>query len=610
MSGLLGYFGQRRALPILIQGLKHMRDYNYDSSGLLLKSENNFFIKKRVGSWLDLEKEVMNHEGNEQCGAVHLRWATHGSVKTDNTHPILSHDGQVAVLHKGVVSNHEELKRQLMAEGISFKTDTDTEVISNLIAKHYEGDLQTAVRHALVEVDGIYAIIVFYQDGRREMIAANNGAGLILGLGKDEYWLSLNKKTIYPFTDKVVYINDSEMVKINEGGYVSSIVDGGSINVLTKNVETIEHNDSDMDQYFEQIENEIFSQPEMVNKIMAGRIDERKMTAHFGGLEDSIEFLRHVTRLIFVGSGSSFYSAMIARELIEDYLAVAVSVYSGLEMRSKRFVLSHEKTAFFAISQSGQTPDTVAAMREAQQLGMYVYGITNTVGSPVARETKSGIFLHSGPTLGMPSMRSFMSQLVVLVLLTLYIGRMKGLSPASGRQIINSLDDLHDNLKNILSRSLQIKNMVKKYYDCNKYWIVGVKYGYPLALETALILGKLGKVMAEGVNMAELEYGIIDQIKESHTVVFLMTSDSIADGSINLIRRIKKTGAKVMVFAEEKDIRLDDMIDELVYLPSVKDIVMPVVTLMSLQLWVFYLVKEIVARNHKKVDPMMYMYDA
>lgn len=609
MSGLLGYFGRRRALPILIQGLKHMRDYNYDSSGLLLKNENDFYIKKQVGSWLDLEKEVMNHEGDEKCGAVHLRWATHGSVKNNNTHPILSHDGKVAVLHKGLISNHEEIKKQLLAEGLDFSTDTDTEAVANLIAKYYEGDLQTAVRQALVDVDGIYAIIVFYRDGRQEMIAANNGAGLILGLGKDEYWLSLSKKIIYPFTDKVVYINDSEMVKINEDGYVSSIVGGGSINVLTKNVETIEHNDSDMDQYFEQIENELFSQPEMVNQILVGRINADKMTAHFGGLEDSIDFLRHVTRLIFVGSGSSFYSAMIARELIEDYVAVAVSVYSGLEMRSKRFVLSHEKTALFAISQSGQTADTVAAMREAQQLGMHVYGITNTVGSPVARETKSGIFLHSGPTLGMPSMRSFMSQLVVLVLLTLYIGRIKGLSPASGRQIVNALANLHDNMKDVLSRSLQMQNMVKRYYDCKKYWIVGVKYGYPLALETALILGKLGKVMAEGVNMAELEYGIIDQIKESHTVVFLMTSEVIADGSINLIRRIKKSGAKVMVFAEEKDIRLHDLIDELVFLPSVKDIVMPVVTLMSLQLWVFYLVKEIVARNQRKADPMVFMND-
>jgi len=600
MSGLLGYLGNKRALPVLIQGLKLMRDYHYDSSGIILKRPPDFFVRKKTGSWEELEREIMNYDGDEMCGGVHLRWATHGEISPNNAHPIFSSDGKVAVLHKGLIANFDQLKAKLITEGVNFSTQTDTEAVSNLIAKYYQGDLSSAVRQALMEVDGIYAMIVFYGDEKKEMVVANNGAGLMMGIGRDEYWVTMDKKTIYPFTDKVVYLNDAEMVKISDEGFVSSVIGGGAINVITKNIETIRYNDSDMDEYFDQIESEIFSQPEMVKQIMAGRIDEQKVTAHFGGLGDSIETMRQVSRLIFTGSGSSFYSAMIARELIEDYVAVAVSVYSGLEMRMKRFVLSHDKTALFAISQSGQTPDTVAAMREAMQLGMQVFGITNTVGSPVARETKSGIFLHSGPTLGMPSMRSFMSQLVVLVLLTLYIGRLKGLSPASGRQIINALKRLPEDLNSILARSLSMKNMVKNYANAGKFWLVGVKYGYPLALETALILGKLGQVMAEGTNLAELEYGLIDQIKEGHVVVFLMTSDSVVEGSIELMRRIKQKGAKLIIFAEEKDLRLDGLVDELVYLPVVKDIVRPVVTLMCLQLWVYYLVKFIISYRTDK----------
>lgn len=592
MSGLFGYVGKRRALPVLMQGLKLMDTASFDSCGLLLSSNNHFYIKRIVGTISDLEKSLLDYAGQEKMGAVHLRWATHGMIEEKNTHPILDCDGKISVLHKGMIQNYLELKNQLEREGHIFRTGTDTEVIAHLVEKNYSGDLSVAVRKALLEVDGTYGLIVFHQDHDNEMVVANAGMGMIIGLTEGEHMVALDERTLFPFTDRVIYMNDGEMSDISEKGIVSSLITGGSINVINKFVEKIRKSDNGLNNYFDSIEKEIFSQPEMVSNIIAGRIDMQSATAHFGGLGKYKDFLRQVNRIVFVGSGSSYFATLLAKELLEDYTAILVNQYSGLEFRYKRFNLSNEKTAFFVISQSGATEDTVAALREARLLGVNVFGITNTVGSPVARETNAGVFLHSGPTLGMPSTRSFMAQLVSLILLSVFIGRLKGLSPNTGLEILRSLKNLPQDLKAILSQSLYIREIVKKYVEANNFLVIGEKYCQGIAKETALMLSEISEVSAEALTISELKYGMINKINSHFVAICLLPKDALYEQNLRLAHAIKSQGAKVILVTTKDNDQLEKQFDDVVLVPAGRDIISPILILMVMQLFVYYLGKE------------------
>ncbi len=591
MSGLFGYIGKRRALPVLMQGLKLMDSFTFDSCGLLLSGSNRFFVRRVVGETSKLEGSVIDYDGQEKAGAVHLRWATHGEVEEKNTHPIFDCEGKIAVLHKGMVQNYAELKNELLQEGHIFKTDTDSEVIAHLIEKNYGGDLSVAVRKALLKVDGTYGIIVFHQDHQGEMVAANAGMGMIVGLAEGEYMVALDERILFPFTDRVIYMNDGEMSSISEVGVVSSLVAGGSINVINKFVEKIQKSDSGLENYFDSIEREIFSQPEMVENILAGRIDLSSATAHFGGLGKYKDFLRQVNRIVFVGSGSSYFTTLLAKELLEDYTAILVNSYSGLEFRYKRFNLSNEKTAFFVISQSGSTEDTVAALREAKLLGVNVFGITNTVGSPVAKETDAGVFLHSGPTLGMPSTRSFMAQLVSLTLLSVFIGRLKGLSPNTGVTILRALKKLPQDLKSILAQSFYIREIVRKYMTAKHFVVVGEKYCQAIAKETALMLSEISEVFAEALTISELKYGMINKIDSEVVVLCLLPKDSLYEENLRVAQAMHNQGARVVIISEENSNELMNNFDDVITVTPSKDIVAPILLLMVMQLFVFYLGK-------------------
>lgn len=606
MSGLFAYLGKKRALPVIMQGLRLMKDFSYDSCGMILKSSEKFYTKKIIGSIYDIEKQVIDYSGEELTGAVHLRWATHGEVTEKNIHPFLSCDNKIAVLHKGIVTNYKVLRQQLISEGHVFNSDTDSEVLVHLIEKNYSGDLSAAVRKALLNIEGTYGLVVYYLDGQVEMVVANAGMDMLLGIGDKEYWVALDENILYPFTDKVVFLNDGEMAKINQDGFVGSLIAGGNINVVKKPIEKIDQSKSDFGQRFTDIEREILEQPDVVRNSLAGRIDEKKFTAHFGGLDEYKEILRTTSRIVFVGSGSSYYAALMAREFIEDYAAIAVSVYSSLEFRYKRFVLPSEKTVLFVISQSGSTEDTVAALREAKQLGITVFGITNTVGSVIARESNSGIFLHSGPTFGMP-IQSFMSQISALVLLTVHLGRLRGLSPVSGMEILNALNAVPVLLKTIIESSYLYKNIVKKYLNYKKYYIFGSKYAYPVALEGSLLLSSITGMTVSGANVAELEYGLLEQIGKDSLVLFLLPRDSLYERNIGVLKTVKSRGAKVIVITFEGEENLSSLADEVVMLPKSKDILTPLLMLMALQMWIYYLVKEkIVLAKEEKINNNIY----
>lgn len=570
---------------MLMQALKLMGEYRYDSCGLLLKKPDHFFIQRVVGTISDLDRKMLEYLGNETIGAAHMRWATHGDAVEKNVHPIFDCRGKIAVMHKGAIDNYRDLLHTLETEGHIMATDTDTEIISHLIEKYYDGNLASATRKALMHVQGTYGLIVFCQDEREEMVVANAGMEMMLGIGDKEFLVSTSKDVLYPFTDKVVYINDGEMMKITHNNFVSSLIAGGNINVVNKQVEKIKVVADNIGEYFDRLEKEISEQPEIVKNIIAGRFDEQKATIHFGGLLKYQDFLRQVTRLVFIGSGSSYYASLMARELIEDYAAIAVSVYSGLEFRYKRFVLPNEKTALFVLSQSGDTEDTVAAMREAMQLGVTVFGMTNTVGSPVAKESNSGIFLHSGPAFGVSSIRNFMSQMIALIMLAVFLGRLKGLSPASGHEIMQALKQLPEKFKNILDNSYVLKNIVKKYISATNCLVIGSRYGYPIAKEISLLLNGISNMPTEALSASELKYRQWRKINEKYVVLYMLPKDAYYESNLSMLKVICEQKAKVIVLTEQGENELNGLASDIIYLPHEKEIMMPLMMLFSLQLW-------------------------
>ncbi len=591
MSGLFGYFGKRRALPTLLQGIKLMQEHKYDSCGCIMKGSRGFYVKKRLGSVRELEKELIGYSGEESVGVVHLRWATHGSVEEKNIHPFFDCNGKIAIMHKGIVENHKDIRKNLIDEGHVFKSNTDSEVIVHLIEKYYEGDLHQALRKTLMVIRGTYALVVFYNDEKSEILIANSGMGLALGVGQGEYWFTTDTNLVQPFTDKVVFLNDGEMMILNEEGFVGSMVTGGDINVVSKVVEQIDAS-NDVDFQLQNVEKEIYEHPEMIENTLAGRIDRQQLTAHFGGLIERKDFFRNVDELTFVGSGSSYFAAKMAKKMIEDYLAVKVNCYSGLEMRNKKFLMTSGNSVVFAISQSGETEDTIAAVREAKLLGLRVYGITNSVGSQLAKETTSGIYLHSGPVLGSPSMRSFMSQLVAIVMLTLFLGRLKGLSPASGKDIIRSLDQLPFNLKNIMSNAFSYETIAKKYRYANDFVLVGFKYCHVIGEEMSLFMQNISGMEAANIGLNFLKYGGKNHLNERHVVLYMLPLDSVYEDNVEMIKQLHGKNVKVIVFTQEGAQGLDGIADDVILLPKTKEIVMPLTMLMALQLFILNIHKE------------------
>jgi glucosamine--fructose-6-phosphate aminotransferase (isomerizing) len=554
-----------------------------------MKGERGFFVRKKIGNIDLMEKNLIGYECQENVGAVHLRWATHGEIEEKNIHPFFDCAGDFLVMHKGIIENYKELKKELELLGHVFRSDTDTEVLVHSLERYYKGDFGQAVRDTLKEVKGTYALI-FLSKHSDEMIVANAGMGMILGIGDGEYWVGADKKLIYPFTDRVVYLNDEEMMIVNKNGFLSSMIAGGNINVLSKTIEKIDgksHSMSDL----ANIEREIFEHPEMVKNTLAGRIDKQQLTAHFGGLMEYKEFLRNVKSLTFVGSGSSYYTAVIAKKFIEDYAAIAVNSYSGLEMRYKKYITVGDEGALFIVSQSGLTDDTLAALREAKQLGINVFGITNTVGSVLAKETTAGIYLHSGPSLSAMSIRSFMSQLVAMVLLTLFIGRLKGLSPSSGREIINALESLPAKMKELLNSALKIENIARKYSRYSNMVIVGFKYASVIGDQIALAADSLSHMEIDNYDLNYLKYGGIEHLDKNHIVLYLLQNDSAYEENLVMLSLLKKNGAKIILFTFNDAPDINGKYDDVIFMPRIKELVAPLLTLMAMQMFVYYFYK-------------------
>jgi len=588
MCGINAYIGYRDCVPILINGLKRLEYRGYDSCGIAVVTENkDLKIIKAKGKVSILEEELKKtSELKAKVGIAHTRWATHGEPTIINAHPHTDCKEEIVIVHNGIIENFETLKKYLEKEGHIFKSQTDTEVIAHLIEKFYQGDLKKAVQKALREVVGTFGIVVMDKSGE-ELIVTRRGSPIVIGIGEKEYFIASDVSAIVEHTKKVIYLDDNEMASINGGCEITSLDN------ITLDKEIIE-----VQMNLEQIEKqgykhfmlkEIHEQPETIKQAILGRIDFEKQTAKLGGINISDEDIKNIKRIIIVACGTSWHCGLVAKFSMERFLRISVEVDYASEFRYRDPIID-DKTLVIAISQSGETADTLAAVREAKSKGAKVIGIVNVVGSTIARECNGGIYIRAGPEIGVASTKAFTSQLVCLNLLTLYLGKTIGtMEESDAKKLINNLLELPEVVRNILSTEKEIEKIAKEYYLCKNALYLGRGINYPIALEGALKLKEISYIHAEGYPAAEMKHGPIALIDKDLPVIVIANSDLNYDKVLSNIHEAKARGARVIAIATEGDEEIKKLCDHVIYVPDTCMNLTPFVNVVPLQLLAYHI---------------------
>ncbi len=590
MCGIVGYIGFRDATPIVMEGLKRLEYRGYDSAGLAILGPNGLEVQKKAGKVGDLENLLEFHPMSATIGIGHTRWATHGEPNDINAHPHVDHTGTIALVHNGIIENHLAIRRRLSRDGIEFITDTDTEALVQLISTFYDitRSLEQAVRLALHEIDGTYGIVVISSHEPDTMIAARRGSPLVLGINDNEYFVASDASAIIGHTRQVVYLEDDDIATITRDGY----------EVKTLGDEVIEHEIELITYDIEQIEKggfdhfmlkEINEQPQTILDSMRGRILLEKGTAKLGGLRDVLPVLNNAKRIIITACGTSWHAALVGEYMLEHYARIPVEVEYASEFRYRDPII-HEDDVVIAISQSGETADTLAALREARKRGATVLGICNVVGSTIARETHAGVFVHAGPEIGVASTKAFTAQLVALSLITLMLGRNRGfISLEEGQNFARELQAIPDKVREILEDVSPIRMLAEKYYTTNNALYLGRGYNFPTALEGALKLKEISYIHAEGYPAAEMKHGPIALIDQNMPVVILAPQDRIHEKVISNIQEVKARQGQVIAIINHEDEAISELADHVICIPKTVDFLSPLLTVIPLQLLAYYI---------------------
>lgn len=589
MCGIVGYIGSRDAVSVLVSGLKRLEYRGYDSSGVAVAHPNKTLeLEKATGKIVELEKKLKEHPLFANIGIAHTRWATHGVPSEANAHPQTSFDGKFMVVHNGIIENYVQIKNKLESEGVEFKSETDTEVVAHLIAKLYKGDFKSAVLAALNKLEGTFGLAVLCADEPDTMIGARRGSPLVLGLGSEgEYFLASDVTAIVDYTQKVVYLNDDDVVIAKRTGYEIMTVSSHTVN---RNVEEVEF-DADaaskggFDHYMLK---EIFEQPEALRNTMRGRLLFADGSAKLAGLDANRLELRSLNRIIITACGTSYYAGMVGEYLIEDLAGVPVEVEYASEFRYRNPIIK-PGTLVFVISQSGETADTLAALREAQTKGATVLGICNAVGSTIARESNGGVYLHAGPEIGVASTKAFSSQVTVLAMIALLLGRERRVSAEQGIEFAHAIAKIPELVEETLKLSDKIREIAKKYVDAHNFLYLGRHYNYPVAMEGALKLKEISYIHAEGYPAAEMKHGPIALIDENMPVVVIAPKDSLFDKVLSNVREIKARGGRIIAVTTEDCTELSEYADDVIYVPKVNPMLMPLITCIPLQLLAYHI---------------------
>jgi len=589
MCGIVGYIGKKEAYPILIEGLSALEYRGYDSAGIAIVDKNGLSVYKDKGK-VDRLKEITRTIPKEagSIGIAHTRWATHGAPSKENSHPHTDARNRIALVHNGIIENYSILKEKLKCEGIEFRSETDTEALSQLVGKYYENDLAAAVRRALAEVEGTFGIAVVAFDQPDLIVAARRGSPLVVGVGDDEMLLASDASAIVRHTKKVIYLKDNNLIELRRDGmYHTTTIDNISV---TPEVCQLEFDAEALAKggYDHFMLKEIFEQPQTIKNAMRGRLLVSEGTARLDGLNIVHNELRGIERIIFVACGTSWHAALVGEYMIEDIAGIPVEVEYASEFRYRNPIIG-PKTLVFVISQSGETADTLAALREASNKGATVLGICNAVGSSIARETYGGVYLHAGPEIGVASTKAFTSQLTVLSLLTLLLGRMRRISHSEGVDIANALEAIPSQVEEILKLNDKIKEIAQIYYKKNNFLYLGRSYNFPVALEGALKLKEISYVHAEGYAAAEMKHGPIALIDKDMPSVVLAIKDSIYDKVISNIQEVKARGGSIIAIANEGDKEIEKHARHVIYIPKTIPILSPLLTVIPLQLLAYHI---------------------
>jgi glutamine---fructose-6-phosphate transaminase (isomerizing) len=586
MCGIVGYVGPKQASAILVEGLRRMEYRGYDSAGVAVLNGTGLKVKKAAGKLSALVDVLRTENPSGTVGIGHTRWATHGAPTTPNAHPHLDQTGRIAVIHNGIIENANAIRKALELRGHAFQSETDTEVLAHLIGEYYEGNLEQAVASALWDVNGAYGIAVICEDEPDTLVAARNGSPLLVGVGDGEYFVASDASAILDHTRSVVYLDDGEMVVLGRDGYrVRNLTEthvDKPVSQIEWDLATIERGG-----YAHFMLKEIFEQPESLTNTMRGHLLEEEGSARLHGLNMTNDELQRINRVIITACGTSWHSGLIGEYMIEEMARIPCEVEYASEFRYRNPIVD-ERTLVVAISQSGETADTLAAVREAKRRGARTIGLVNVVGSTIAREVQGGLYLRAGPEIGVASTKAFSSQVVALAMVALKMARLGNLSLLEGRQFVEALNALPGQLRTVLARAGDAERLAQRFNDVHNALYLGRGVNFPVALEGALKLKEISYIHAEGYPAAEMKHGPIALIDENMPVVFVAPQDAVHGKIVSNVEEVKARGGKVIAIITEGDEELGRLADATFPIPATHDLLTPVLASVPLQLFSYY----------------------
>jgi glucosamine--fructose-6-phosphate aminotransferase (isomerizing) len=587
MCGIVGYIGPRAATPLLVEGLKRLEYRGYDSAGVAVLEQDRLQTRKAAGKIVKLEQAIAGRPVFGTVGIAHTRWATHGPPTEINAHPHGSNDGTVAVVHNGIIENANQLKQSLQARGYAFASDTDTEVLAHLIEAAYAGNLEAAVIEALHKVEGTYGIAVVSTREPDKIVAARKGSPLLIGLGDGELFLASDASAVLAHTRDVIYLDDGDVAVLTRDGHRILDLDATD---LDKPVSRIDWDLASVERggYPHFMLKEIFEQPSTLTDTMRGRLLVEEGFTKLGGINILKDDLLALDNIIITACGTSWHSALIGKYMIEELCRIPVAVEYASEFRYRNPIVG-KNTLCIVISQSGETADTLAAMREAKRRGARTMGIVNVVGSTIARETDGGIYLHAGPEIGVASTKAFTSQVAALVLFTLKLARLRNMSVEQGRAIAQELAALPGYVQDVLDRAAEIEAIAEEFKRATNFLYLGRGYNFPVALEGALKLKEISYIHAEGYPAAEMKHGPIALIDEMMPVVFIAPHDAVFEKVVSNIQEVKARKGKIIAITTRAEPSLHGLIDYEFRIPETADLLTPILASVPLQLLAYYI---------------------
>ena len=589
MCGIVGYVGNRPALPLLLSGLVRLEYRGYDSSGVALWNEGEIWIRKAAGKIAELERLLMDERPEATLGIGHTRWATHGEPNTVNAHPHGDCTRRVAVVHNGIIENYAALREELQRKGHNFVSQTDTEVLSHLFEEFLAAglELSEAVRQGLALVRGTYGLAIIDRDHPDCLVAARHGSPLVFGHGEGEYFLASDAAPLVGLVQHVTYLEDGQLAILSSGGVTLKTIENSPVSIRVEDI-GLDLQQIEKAGYPHFMLKEIMEQPDTIADTLRGRLLPDEGTARLGGIEHDFESFLYARRIVLTACGTSWHSALIGEYMFEELLGIPVEVEYASEFRYRNPIVNHD-SAVIAISQSGETADTLAAIREAKRKRAKVYGICNVVGSSIARETDAGVYLHAGPEIGVASTKAFTSQVAVLALITLLLGRMRSLSAARGRELVRELQAIPAKIMRILEQQEQIRRLAEMHKDVKNCLYLGRGYNFPVALEGALKLKEIAYVHAEGYPAAEIKHGPIALIDDQMPVVVIATRDSVYDKILSNIAEVRARNGRLIAIATEGDEEIHKFAQHVVYVPETVEMLTPLLTIIPLQLFAYHM---------------------